>query len=179
MMDQPAADAGAAVGVFAGRLEGALQHVSAHTAQKTLIHIAHKPLQVIAHPANTQMGIKLRCCNSAGSFVSLIITLTIIFLPDKITFTSSTSSSFFLLLMSTPLVPPLVTFPLVSALLLWSFLLHPLLTCCSIKVGVSFPLKPSPTFGSASPWGGIPDNHRQAAVRRDHIRSERQTELQD
>ncbi|TNN75683.1 Fibrinogen silencer-binding protein [Liparis tanakae] len=39
VMDQPAADAGAAVGMFAGRLQGALQHVSTHTAQKTLIHI--------------------------------------------------------------------------------------------------------------------------------------------
>lgn len=53
-MEQPAADAGAAVGMFTGRLEGALQHVPAHTAQKTLIHIAHKPLQIIAHPAATQ-----------------------------------------------------------------------------------------------------------------------------
>lgn len=50
-MDQPAADAGAAVGMFTGRLEGALQHVSTHTAQKTFIHIAHKPLQVITHAA--------------------------------------------------------------------------------------------------------------------------------
>lgn len=53
-MEQPAADAGAAVGMFTGRLEGALQHVPTHTAQKTLVHIAHKPLQIIAHPAATQ-----------------------------------------------------------------------------------------------------------------------------
>lgn len=54
MMEQPAADAGAAVGVFTGRLQGALQHVSTHTAQETLIHIAYKPLQIIAHPTTTQ-----------------------------------------------------------------------------------------------------------------------------
>lgn len=50
VMEQPAADAGAAVGVLTGSLEGALQHVSAHTAEETLIHIPHKPLQIIAHP---------------------------------------------------------------------------------------------------------------------------------
>lgn len=55
MMDQPAADAGAAICMFTGRLEGALQHVSTHTAQETLIHIAHKPLQIIAHPATTRI----------------------------------------------------------------------------------------------------------------------------
>lgn len=54
-MDQPAADAGAAVGMFTGRLEGALQHVSTHTAQKTLIHVTHKPLQIVAHSATTQI----------------------------------------------------------------------------------------------------------------------------
>lgn len=53
-MEQPAADARAAVGVFAGRLEGALQHVSTHTAQQTLVHVAHKPLKIIAHPTTTQ-----------------------------------------------------------------------------------------------------------------------------
>lgn len=56
VMEQPAADAGAAEGMFTGRLEGALQHVSTHTAQKTLIHIAHKPLQIITHPATTRTG---------------------------------------------------------------------------------------------------------------------------
>lgn len=50
-MDQPAADTGAAVGMFAGCLQGALQHVSTNTAQKTFIHIAHKPVHIIAHPA--------------------------------------------------------------------------------------------------------------------------------
>lgn len=54
VMDQPATDAGAAVRMFTGRLEGALQHVSTHTAEKTFIHIAHKPVQIIAHPADTR-----------------------------------------------------------------------------------------------------------------------------
>lgn len=53
-MDQPATDAGAAVRMLAGRLEGALQHVSTHTAEKTFIHIAHKPVQIIAHPADAR-----------------------------------------------------------------------------------------------------------------------------
>lgn len=53
VVDQPAADASAAVGVFTGSLEGALQHVSTHTAKQALIHIAHKPLQIIAHPTST------------------------------------------------------------------------------------------------------------------------------
>lgn len=51
-----------------------------------------------------------------------------------------------------------VTFLLISLLYCYfpsSFSLFP---CCSIKVRVSSPLKPSPTFGSASPWRGIPDN---------------------
>lgn len=52
-MEQPAADAGAAVGMFTGRLEGALQHISTHTAKKPLIHVAHKPLEIIAHPGAT------------------------------------------------------------------------------------------------------------------------------
>lgn len=51
VVDQPAADAGAAVRVFTGRLEGALQYVSTHTAEETFIHVAHKPVQIIAHPA--------------------------------------------------------------------------------------------------------------------------------
>lgn len=49
--DQPVTDAGAAKCVFTWRLQGALQHVSAHTAEKPLIHIAHEPLQIVAHPA--------------------------------------------------------------------------------------------------------------------------------
>lgn len=51
VIDQPATDAGAAKCVFTGRLQGALQHVSTHTAEKPLINIAHKPLQIVAHPA--------------------------------------------------------------------------------------------------------------------------------
>lgn len=51
VVDQPTADAGAAVRVFTGRLEGALQYVSTHTAEETFIHVAHKPVQIIAHPA--------------------------------------------------------------------------------------------------------------------------------
>lgn len=61
VMNQPAADASAAKGMFTGRLQGALQHVSTHTAEQTLIHITHKPLQIIAHPTQiTQViqGIK-------------------------------------------------------------------------------------------------------------------------
>lgn len=54
VMEQPAADAGAAVGVLAGSLERAFQHVSAHTAEQTLIHITHKPLQIMAHPTRHQ-----------------------------------------------------------------------------------------------------------------------------
>lgn len=70
MMDQPAADACAAVGMFTGRLEGSLQHVSTHTAQKTLIHVAHKPVKIIPHPAPTQTFEKrrfkkLQPCNPA------------------------------------------------------------------------------------------------------------------
>lgn len=51
MIDQPATDAGAAKCVFTGRLQGALQHVSTHTAEQPLINIAHKPFQIVAHPA--------------------------------------------------------------------------------------------------------------------------------
>lgn len=51
VVDQPTADAGAAVRVFTRRLEGALQYVSTHTAEETFIHVAHKPVQIIAHPA--------------------------------------------------------------------------------------------------------------------------------
>lgn len=51
VVDQPAADAGAAVRVFTGRLKGALQHVPTHTAEEAFIHVAHKPIQIIAHPA--------------------------------------------------------------------------------------------------------------------------------
>lgn len=53
VIDQPATDAGAAKCVFTGRLQGALQHVATHTAEKPLINIAHKPLQIVAHPAGT------------------------------------------------------------------------------------------------------------------------------
>lgn len=58
-MDQPATDAGAAVGMFTGRLEGALQYVSTHTAQKAFIHIANKPLQIVAHPATMAIDYKI------------------------------------------------------------------------------------------------------------------------
>lgn len=51
VIDQPATDARAAKCVFAGRLQRALQYVSTHTAEKPLINIAHKPLQIVAHPA--------------------------------------------------------------------------------------------------------------------------------
>lgn len=53
VIDQPATDAGAAKCVFTGRLQGALQYISTHTAEKPLINIAHKPLQVVTHPAAT------------------------------------------------------------------------------------------------------------------------------
>ena len=107
------------------------------------------------------------------------------FLPDKCT-TSSNSFLFF---------PPSVDFhpscqvrPSLLSLHSYglSFFILSLLTCCSIEVRVSFPLKPSPTFGSASPWRGIPYSEgsgcRQAAVRRDQIRTDqtdRWTELQE
>lgn len=51
VIDQPATDAGTAKCVFTGRLQGALQHVTTHTAEKPLINIAHKPLQIVTHPA--------------------------------------------------------------------------------------------------------------------------------
>lgn len=54
VMEQPAADAGAAVGVFTGCLERTLQHVSTHAAQETLVDVTHEPLQVITHPATTE-----------------------------------------------------------------------------------------------------------------------------
>lgn len=64
-MDQPAADTGAAVGMFTGCLQGALQYVSTNTAQKTFIHIAHKPVQIIAHPATTG----IYCTNMPGRWL--------------------------------------------------------------------------------------------------------------
>lgn len=51
VVDEPAADARATVRVFTGRLEGALQDVSTHATQETFIHVAHEPVQIIAHPA--------------------------------------------------------------------------------------------------------------------------------
>lgn len=53
VIDQPAADAGAAECVFTGRLQGALQYISTHAAEKPLINVAHKPVQIVAHPAAT------------------------------------------------------------------------------------------------------------------------------
>lgn len=53
VIDQPATDAGAAEGVFTGRLQGALQHISTHAAEKPLVNVAHEPLQIVAHPAAT------------------------------------------------------------------------------------------------------------------------------
>lgn len=57
-MEQPAADACTAVSMFTGCLQGALQHVPTHTAQQTLIHKAHEPLKIIAHPTVTQTDTK-------------------------------------------------------------------------------------------------------------------------
>lgn len=77
-MDQPATDAGAAVSMFTGCLEGALQYVSTHTAQKALIHIANKPLQIIAHSATTVIYYKtcqregkkkIQCCYVLAHFL--------------------------------------------------------------------------------------------------------------
>lgn len=50
VMEQPAADAGAAVRMFTGCLQGALQHVSTNAAQQPFIYIPNKPLQIITHP---------------------------------------------------------------------------------------------------------------------------------
>lgn len=69
VMDQPATDAAAAVSMFTGCLEGALQYVSTHTAQKALIHIANKPLQIIAHSATTVTYYKT-CQRHASPFVN-------------------------------------------------------------------------------------------------------------
>lgn len=174
VMDQPAADACAAVGVFAWRLEGALQHVSTHTAQKTIIHVANKPVKIIAHPAPTQISerktLKRRQpCNCVLLFIQIFCLFTCS--DSYLTSNFHSIQLFFLLPVFTLLAAAQVTFPLISSSL-QPFLRHLLLTCCSIKVRVPSHLKPSPRF--ESPWRGIPDNkgsgHRQTAVRRDQIR---------
>lgn len=100
----------------------------------------------------------------AGSSLVSSFVYFLFILPQMSTFTST--NSFFLLsagfdstCSSTGNLP--------------SYLCH-ILALNTIKVRVSSPLKPSPTFESASLWRGNPDNkgsgHRKAAVRRDQIR---------
>lgn len=94
VMEQPAADAGAAVSVFTWRLEGALQHISTHTAEETLIDIAHKPLQIIAHPASSKVAQVMLCCQNLGEEFTRVSSLTNTLLPEKLFLTSSNSSLF-------------------------------------------------------------------------------------
>lgn len=100
VIDQPVTDAGAAKCVFTGRLQGALQHVSTHTAEKPLVNIAHEPLQIVAHPA-AKVWIKIEwiifiChCNKSNELYKMSSDLCIHTLLCTITLQNNSQGYFF------------------------------------------------------------------------------------
>jgi hypothetical protein len=49
LVDKPALDAGGAVDMFAGSLDGVFQDITTNTTQKTVIYCFHKSIDVVPH----------------------------------------------------------------------------------------------------------------------------------